>query len=119
MLYTTSVSDLKSIKRKMRIYYIIRNHGNDVVVSDQLDLDSYRSGVLTWDGFKINYLAKLYRPEASEWMRRVSMEAVSEDVVLVDEEKDAEYSSRKILAELMVNMFIGHLDLHYMGEITN
>ena len=119
MLYTTSISALKRIKRKVKVYYIIKDHGNDVVVPDQVDLDHYRSRVLTWDGFKVNYLAKLMRPEADEWMRHVSKEAVSEDVVLVDEEKDVEYSYRKLLAEMMVNMFSGHLKLRYVGELTN
>lgn len=89
------------------------------MVPDQLDLDSYKTGVITWEGLKINYLAKLYRPVAAEWMKRVSVEAVSEDVVLVDEEKEVENSLRRLLAELMVNMYVGHIRLHYMGELTN
>jgi len=119
MLYTTSVSAFKRIKRKVKVYYIVKDHGNDVVMPDRVDLDHYRSRVLTWEGFKVNYLAKLMRPEADEWMRRVSEEAVSNDVVLVDEEKDTEHSCRKFLAEMMVSMFSGRLKFHYMGELTN
>ena len=119
MLYTESVSALKRIKRKVKVYYIVKDHGNDVVVPDQVDLDQYRSQVLTWEGFKVNYLAKLMRPEADEWMSRISEEAVSNDVVLVDEEKDAEHSCRKFLAEMIVNMFSGRLKLRYAGELTN
>ena len=119
MLYTASVSALKRIKRKVKVYHIIKNHGNDAVVPDQVDLDQYRSRVLTWEGLRVNYLAKLMRPEADEWMRRVSEEAVSIDVVLVDEEKDAGHSCRKFLAEMMVSMFSGRLKLRYVGELTN
>jgi len=119
MLYTTSVSSLKRIKRKVKVYYIVKDHGNDAVIPDLVDIDQYRSGVLTWEGFKVNYLAKLMRSDAVEWMRRVSVEAVSEDAVLVDEEKDAEYSCRKLLAEMMMNMFSGHLRLRYVGELTS
>jgi len=119
MLYTSSVSALKRIKRKVKVYYILKDHGNDVVVPDQADLDQYRSRVLTWEGFKVNYLAKLMRSEADEWMRHVSEEAVSDDVVLVDEEKDDEHSCRKFLAEMMVSMFSGRLKFRYMGKLTS
>ena len=119
MLYTESVSVLKRIKRKVKVYYIVKDQGNDDVVPDQVDLDQYRSQVLTWEGLKVNYLAKLMRPEADEWMRRVSEEAVSDDVALVDEEKDVEHSCRKFLAEMMVSMFSGRLKLRYVGELTN
>ena len=119
MLYTTGVSALSRIKMKVKVYYVVKDHGNDVVVPDQVDLDQYRSRALTWEGFEVNYLAKLMRSEADEWMRRVSEEAVSDDVVLVDEEKDAEHSCRKFLAEMMVSMFSGRLKLCYMGELTS
>lgn len=117
MLYTTYLSALKKIDRKIKPYYVMRSHGNDVVTPDQSDLDQYKNGVLTWEGFKVNYLAKLMRPDADEWIRRVSAEAVSEDVVLVGVEKDAEHCHRTLLAEMMVNMFSGQMDLRYMGEL--
>lgn len=119
MLYTTCLSALKKIKRKIKSYYVMRNRGNDVVAPDQLDLDQYRGGVLTWEGFKVNYQAKLMQPEAVEWMRRVSVEAVSEDVVLVGEEKDAEHCHRTLLAAMMMNMFSGQMNLRYMGELSD
>jgi len=119
MLYTASVSSFKRTERKLKVYYIVEDHGNDPVVPDLVDICQFRTGVLTWEGFKVNYLAKLMRSDAVEWMRRISVEAVSEDVVLVDEEKEAEYSCRKLLAEMMMNMFSGHLKLHYMGELIN
>ena len=118
MLYTAGASVLERAKRKLKTYHIVRGCGNDVVVPDMVDLDQYRSGVLTWDGLKVNYLAKLMRPEADEWMKHVAEEAVSVDVVLVDEEKDAEHSCRKLLAEMMMSMFSGRLKLKHMGELT-
>jgi len=118
MLYTASVFDLKEINSKMKVYYLMKNYGNNVVVPDQADLDYYRNGILTWEGFKINYLAKIYKKEANEWMKKVSKEAVSKDVVLVDEEKDENHSCRKILAELMKNMYTGKFNFKYVGEIT-
>jgi len=117
VLYTACVSVLEKVERKMKPYYVMKNHGNDVVVPDQVDLDQYRNGVMTWKGFRINYLAKIMRPEADEWMRRVSVEAVSEDVVLVSDEEDVENCYRILLAEMMVNMFSGQMNLRYMGEL--
>jgi len=117
MLYTTCLSALKKIKRKIKPYYVMRNRGNDVVAPDQLDLEQYRNRVLTWRGFKVSYLAKLMRPEAEEWMKRVSGEAVSEDVVLVSDEEDVEHCYRILLAEMMVNMFSGQMNVRYVGEL--
>lgn len=117
MLYTCSLSMLRKIKRKLKSYYVMKNRRNDVVVPDQSDLEQYRKGALTWQGFKVNYLAKLMRPEAEEWMKRVSGETVSEDVVLVSEEEDVEHCYRILLAEMMVNMFSGQMNLRYMGEL--
>ena len=117
MLYTACVSVLEKVKRKMKVYHVMKNRGNDVVVPDQQDLDQYQNGALTWKGFKVNYLAKLMRPEAEEWMKRVSGEAVSEDVVLVSEEEDVEHCYRILLAEMMINMFSGQMNVRYMGEL--
>jgi hypothetical protein len=117
MLYTAHVSVVGKIEKEMKFCYVIRNHGNDVVVPDQSDLDQYRKGDVTWEGFKLNYLAKLMRPEAEEWMKRVSAEAVGADVVLVSDEKDAEHCYRILLAERMLNMFSGQMKVRYMGEL--
>jgi hypothetical protein len=117
VLYTACVSVLEKVERKMKPYYVMKNHGNDVVVPDQVDLEHYRNGVLTWQGFKVNYLAKLMRPEAEEWMRRVSTEAVSHDIVLVSDEKDYEHSYRRLLAEMIMSMFSGEKSLRYAGEL--
>jgi hypothetical protein len=117
VLYTACVSVLEKVERKMKPYYVMKNHGNDVVVPDQVDLDQYRNGVMTWKGFRINYLAKIMRPEADEWMRRVSAEAASKDIVLVSDEEDVEHCYRILLAEMMINMFSGQMNLRYMGEL--
>ena len=117
MLYTACVSVLEKVKRKMKVYHVMRKHGNDVVVPDQQDLQQYRNGALTWKGFKVNYLAKLMMPEAEEWMKRVSSEAVSEDVVLVSDEEDVERCYRILLVEMMINMFSGRMNMCYMGEL--
>ena len=118
MLYTCSFSILEKIERKLKPYYVMENHGNDAVVPDQSDLEQYRNEALTWQGFKINYLAKLMKPEAEEWMRRVSEEAVSEDVVLVTKEENVEHCYRMFLAEMMINMFSGHMKVRYNGELN-
>ena len=96
---------------------MIENRGNDVVTPDQLDFEQYRDGMLPWQGFKVNFLAKLMRPEAEEWMKRVSGEAVSEDVVLVSDEEDVERCYRILLVEMMINMFSGRMNMRYMGEL--
>jgi len=118
MLYTAYVSVLAKVKRKVKSYYVIRNHGNDVVVPDQHDLDSYRNGVLTWKGFKLNYSAKLMREDAEEWMRCVSVESIKDDVVLVSDEESGERCYRILLAERIKNLFSGRLNLKYFGELT-
>jgi hypothetical protein len=117
MLWTCNLSSLKKRKDKLKPYYLIKNRGNDVVVPDQLDLEQYRNGGLTWQGFRVNYLAKLMRPEAEEWMKRVSSEAVSNDVVLVSDEENVENCYRTFLAEMMNSMFSGRMKLRYMGEL--
>ena len=117
VLYTACVSVLKKVKGKMKIYYMIKNHGNDAIIPDQLNLDQYRNGVVTWEGFKVTYLAKLMRPEADKWMKRVSTEAVSQDIVLVSDEEDVEHYYRVLLAEMMMNMFSGQMNLRYMGDL--
>lgn len=117
MLYTSSLSIVEKVERKLKVYYLLKNRGNDVVIPDEQDLEQYRDGALTWQGFRVNFLAKLMRPEAEEWMRQVSGEAVSEDVVLVSEEEDAEHSYRTFLAEMMINMFSGQMNLRYLGEL--
>jgi len=117
MLYTASVSVLEKVRREMKLYYVMEGHGNDVVTPDQSDLDQYREGILTWKGFRVNYLGKLMRPEAEEWMKRVSAEAIGEDVVLVSDEEDVTHCYRVLLADMMINMFSGQMKLRYMGEL--
>jgi hypothetical protein len=117
MLYTCSLSAFKKSEGKLKPYYVIKNRGNDVVVPDQSDLEQYRSGATTWQGFKVTYLAKLMRPEAEEWMKSVASESVSKDVVLVSDEENVENRYRTFLAEMMVNMFSGHMKVRYNGEL--
>jgi hypothetical protein len=118
MLYTASVSALKKQKTKMSVYYLEEKYGNGVVAPDQKDLELYRDKILTRKGLILNYLAKLMGSAAEEWMRHVSEEAASKDVVIVDHEKNAEDSFRKFLAEMMVSMFSSCLKFCYAGELT-
>ena len=117
LLYTASTSIVKKVKGKMRLYYLIAGRGNDAVTPDQEDLDRYKRGKLTSKGFMLNYRAKLLRPEAEEWMRRVASEATSKDVVLVSKGETGEFCYRILLAELMLNMYSGQMNLRYMGEL--
>jgi uncharacterized protein YeaO (DUF488 family) len=117
MLYTASYSAVKKFERKMKRYYVMGGRGNDEVAPDQSDFDLYNSGDLTWQGFMINYQVKLRQQEAYNWMRRVSFEAVHEDIVLVDSEEDAQHSLRVQLAEMMASMFSGQMNFHYSGEL--
>jgi uncharacterized protein YeaO (DUF488 family) len=118
MLYTSSLSVFEKSKKKLKPYYLMENCGNDAVLPDQSDLEQYKKGELTWQGFSVNYLAKLMRAEAEEWMRHVSEEAVSEDVVLVSKE-DMEHCYRIQLAEMMNSMFSGRMKVRYMGELND
>lgn len=117
MLYTCSLSSIKKSERELKIYYVMENRGNDVVIPDQSDLKQYQNGVMTWQGFKVNYLAALMRTETEKWMKKVASEAVSEDVVLVSDEDDAKKCYRILLAEMITNMFSGRMKLRYMGEL--
>lgn len=117
MLYTACASILDEVKEKIKPYYVMANHGNDAVAPDQSDLEQYKNGALTWEGFKVSYLAKLMKPEAEEWMKHVSVEAVSQNVVLVSDEEDDEQLYRVLLAEIMLNMFSGYMNLRYLGEL--
>ena len=116
MLYSCSASVAEK-KRKMKYYYIIRGHGNDVVVPDKSDIDLYNKGVITPKGFELNYGMKLRRNEAYDWMERVSTEASQGDVVLVGEEEGGEKSYRFMLAEMMASMFGGKMNFRYGGEL--
>jgi len=117
MLYTCSILSFKKLDKKFKAYYIMKNCGNDEVAPDPGDLQQYKKGELTWQGFRVNYLAKLMRPEAEEWMKRVAREAVSGDVVLVSDEEKGEDYYRVMLAEIMINMFSGQTGLRYGGEL--
>jgi len=116
LLYTGSVSVVRKVKGKMRLYYLIAGRGNDAITPDRSDLERYKRGELTSKGFMLNYRAKLLRPEADEWMRRVASEATSEDVVLVSKEESGD-RYRILLAELILNMYSGQMNLRYMGEL--
>jgi hypothetical protein len=109
---------MKKIDRKMKWYLIVRGQGNDEVVPDQNDLDLYRTGAITWKGFVLNYETKLRGREAYEWMRRVSEEAMHEDVVLVGDEGDVKELYRSLLAEMMASMFGGKMNFRYIGELS-
>lgn len=117
MLHTACFSLFDKIEKKMKPYYVIKNHGNDVVVPDLLDLAQYRNGVMSWEGLRVNYLARLMRPEAEEWMRNVCAVAVTDDVALVSDEESGEKCYRILLAEMMMNMFSGRMKLYYAGEL--
>lgn len=118
MLYTAPVSVDKKIKSGMRLYYLIEGHGNDAVSPDRLDIEHYKNGKITWRGFANNYSVKLMKPAAEEWMRRVAVEAAKEDVVLASDEEADKPCYRKILAEMILNMFSGQLNLQYLGELS-
>jgi hypothetical protein len=117
VLYTANLSAINKSKVKMKVYHLKESKGNDAVAPDEKDFLRYEAKTLTWKGMKINYLAKLMRKEAEEWMRRVAEEAAIEDVVLVDEQAVLEDSFRKSLAEMMVSMFSSNLRFRYAGEI--
>jgi len=117
MLYTCSIVAARKEVGKMKSYYIVSDHGNDVVAPDMHDLELYRNGAMTAKGFALNYEMKLRSQEAHEWMERVSSKAAQEDVVLVSEEEKAEKSCRIMLAEMMASMFGGKMSFRYMGEV--
>ena len=116
MLYSCSASVAKK-EGKMKYYYIISGHGNDVVVPDKSDIELYNKGIITPKGFVLNYGMKLRRSEAYEWMERVSAEAAQGDVVLVGGEEGDKKSYRIMLAEIMVSMFGGKMNFRYGGEL--
>jgi hypothetical protein len=117
MLWTSNSSTIDKTKKEFKIYYLIEQQGNDPIIPDKQDLEQYTNGIITWQGFKLNFLEKLMRPEAEELMKKVSVESVSEDVVLVSDESDVEKCYRIMVAEMIVNMFSGHLKLKYRGEL--
>lgn len=118
MLYTSSISSVKKCGKKLKIYYLMEKCGNDLVIPDKSDLEQYRKGAMTWQGFKVNYLAALMRSDVEKWMKKVADDAVCEDVVIVSDENDAEKSYRKLLAEMINNMFSGRMKVRYVGELN-
>lgn len=117
MLYTCSTAVARKEVGKMKYYYVVPGHGNDVVSPDKHDLELYRNGVMTAKGFALNYEMKLRSQGAYEWMSRVSAEAIHEDVVLVGEDEGAEKTYRIMLTEMMASMFGGQMNFRYMGEL--
>jgi hypothetical protein len=118
VLYTASITAINKVGTKMKMYQLKENQGNDAVAPDHGDVLRCEAKILTWKGVKSNYLTKLMREEAIEWMRHVSEEAASQDIVLVDEEANVEESFRRLLAEIMVSMFSSTLRFGYAGELT-
>ena len=57
------------------------------------------------------------KPEAEEWMKRVSDEGVRQDVVLVSHEESGGRCYRILLAERIINMFSGQMNIRYEGEL--
>jgi hypothetical protein len=117
MLYTSSTSGDNKKMSRMKHYYIMPGHGNDPVAPDNQDLNLLNEGVITAKGFELNYQVKLRSREAYEWMDRVSREAIHEDIVLVGENEGLERKYRVVLAEIMISMFGGKMDIHYGGEL--
>jgi hypothetical protein len=97
-------------------YFIIPGYGNDPVLPDPTDLNDFQRGAISWQGFQVNYLSKLMRPEATEWMTRILSDDPAKEIVLVDEEPDVTHAPRALLAELMMNMFSGRVNMHYNRE---
>ena len=117
MLYTSSESKAQKAASKMKYYLISPNHGNDEVVPDKRDKELYKTGEITERGFALNYDVKLRRPEAYNWMSRVSAEASHQDIVLIGEDDQTENTPRKMLAEMMYSMFGGKMNFRYAGEL--
>jgi hypothetical protein len=118
VLYSCSTIAARKKVGKLKYYYIVPSHGNDVVAPDKHDLELYKNGAITAKGFALNYEVKLRSQDAYEWMSRVSREATHEDVVLVEEDvAGAEKSCRIMLAEMMASMFGGQMNFRYKGEL--
>jgi hypothetical protein len=117
MLYTAHTSVFNDWKKRMEAYPIMWGHGNDALVPDQQDLCLYREGSMTWMGLRVNYQAKLTRPEADELIEHIAAKAVEEDVVLISDEEDSEHCYRVLLAVMIVNMHSGKHNLRYVGEL--
>ncbi len=117
MLYTTSTSGSSEKGEKMKRYQISPGRGNDVVAPDKNDLDLLKKGVITDKGFTLNYEMKLRSKEAYEWMQRVASEAAHEEIVLTGGEEGSAKPYRIMLAEMIVSMFGGKMNLRYIGEL--
>jgi len=117
MLYTCPVSKAQKIPKEMKSYLLLQGHGNNDVIPDPQDTELSKKGLMTAKGFALNYLAKLGRQEAYEWMARVSTEAIHESVVLVGPGDKTEYNYRITLAEMMISMFGGRMNFRYAGEL--
>ena len=118
MLYTANYSAVNH-KGNLKVYYLKEGFGNDAVSPDQKDLAKYYSNAITWKGMKMNYMAKLMRKDADDWMKKVAEEVLVKDVVIIDDEKDVENSFRKILAELMASMFGSSFRFKFAGELDS
>lgn len=119
MLFTCSLSNYKKTDEKKKAYFLMANAGNDVVTPDKTDLQQMQQGIMKFQGLKINYLTKLMSGEAEKWMKNVAEESIQENIILVSDEEKYEQSYRKMLAEMIINLFSGHMKINYLGELPS
>lgn len=111
-----------------KVYYVMRNRGNNEVAPSGLLLEwvslqkeKYTIAWSTvgkeesWPKYMEEYLSQLARlPEASKWIERVAEEALFRDVVLVCFEKDHVHCHRTLLAKKITFL---HPAVNYVGEL--
>jgi epoxyqueuosine reductase QueG len=115
-IYTCNRQCVEQMPATIKRYFILPGYGNDPVLPDPTDLNDFQQGAISWQGFQVNYLSKLMRPEATEWMTRILYDDHAKEIVLVDEEPDVTRAPRALLAELMMNMFSGRVKMRYNRE---
>ena len=131
MLFTTYLGFLNKIRdrgitvevalenlglKNPKVYYVMRNRGNNEVAPGKEALMFFRK-FRDWKSYKKWYLkGRLETEEAKEWMKKVAEEAVWRDVVLVCFEKDHIHCHRVLLAHTIAEKFP---EVNYVGELRS
>ena len=97
-----------------KVYYVMRNRGNNDVAPTKEALVSFKA-TQDWEGYVNWYQGeKLRTQETKKWMQKIAEESLFRDVVLVCYEKNYLRCHRHLLATQIVQ---DHPEVCYVGEI--
>lgn len=112
--HTTIEESLATIGLKTpKIYYVMRDRGNNEVAPTKEVLHAGVGNRKKWTLYKKAYLNHLKSEEAKAWIEKVADESLWQDVVLICYERDPARCHRRLLAHEIAR----HKAVNYVGEL--